>query len=215
MTILFSLSLIINIFSYVNIRNYKYRIGKESELNIEDLRQRNESNMDILKMSIDQGCIKNDELLKLYKNYEMISNDIIELWEQYAEYKSNSFSIFSKKIEIKKIIPNDINSKIRECMFILLNQAMKNKEPKLILNENYLNDFIAMNKVSEKIYNYFEDFNSNRLSNLTGSDREKEIIKNKYWIDMLQGIYDINQQYTSIQWHISDIENSNISDIIN
>ncbi len=60
-TALFILSLIINIFSYVNIRNYKYRIGKESQISIEDVRQRNESNMDILNMSIDQSCIKNEE----------------------------------------------------------------------------------------------------------------------------------------------------------
>ncbi|NFA44343.1 UNVERIFIED_ORG: hypothetical protein B2H98_07300 [Clostridium botulinum] len=214
-TALFILSLIINIFSYVNIRNYKYRIGKESQISIEDVRQRNESNMDILNMSIDQSCIKNEELLKLYKNYEIITNDIIKLWEQYGEYKTNNFSMFSKKIETKKIIENDVHSRIKEYMFIVLNEAMKNRESGLILSENYLNDFVIMQELSRKIYTYFEEFNSEKLSNFTGIDREKKIIMNNYWIDMLQGIYDISDEYSNIQWSVSDIENVNNIDIIN
>ncbi|NFG60833.1 MULTISPECIES: hypothetical protein [unclassified Clostridium] len=214
-TVLFAISLIINIFSYVNIRDYKYRIGRESQLNIEDIRQRNESNMDILNMSIDQGCIKNEELLKLYKNYEIIANDTIELWEQYGEYKANSFSIFSKKIETKKIIQNDVHGRIKEYMFIVLNEAMKNRESGLILNENYLDDFVVMNELAEKIYHYFEEFNSTKLSNFTGVDREKKSIRNNYWIDMLQGIYDISDEYSNIQLSVSNIENVNNIDIIN
>ncbi|NFG28113.1 hypothetical protein FC777_13450 [Clostridium botulinum] len=214
-TALFILSLIINIFSYVNIRNYKYRIGKESQISIEDVRQRNESNMDILNMSIDQSCIKNEELLKLYKNYEIITNDIIKLWEQYGEYKANNFSMFSKKIETKKIIENDVHSRIKEYMFIVLNEAMKNRKSGLILSENYLNDFVIMQELSRKIYTYFEEFNSEKLSNFTGIDREKKIIMNNYWIDMLQGIYDISDEYSNIQWSVSDIENVNNIDIIN
>ncbi|WP_252232031.1 hypothetical protein [Clostridium sp. ZBS15] len=214
-TVLFAISLIINIFSYVNIRDYKYRIGRESQLNIEDIRQRNESNMDILNMSIDQGCIKNEELLKLYKNYEIIANDTIELWEQYREYKANSFSIFSKKIETKKIIQNEVHGRIKEYMFIVLNEAMKNRESGLILNENYLDDFVVMKELAEKIYHYFEEFNSTKLSNFTGVDREKKSIRNNYWIDMLQGIYDISDEYSNIQLSVSNIENVNNIDIIN
>ncbi|EES48498.1 hypothetical protein NE172_01275 [Clostridium botulinum] len=214
-TALFILSLIINIFSYVNIRNYKYRIGKESQISIEDVRQRNESNMDILNMSIDQRCIKNEELLKLYKNYEIITNGIIKLWEQYGEYKANNFSMFSKKIETKKIIENDVHSRIKEYMFIVLNEAMKNRESGLILSENYLNDFVVMQELSRKIYTYFEEFNSEKLSNFIGIDREKKIIMNNYWIDMLQGIYNISDEYSNIQWSVSDIENVNNIDIIN
>ncbi|NFN14746.1 hypothetical protein FDB56_07485 [Clostridium botulinum] len=214
-TALFILSLIINIFSYVNIRNYKYRIGKESQISIEDVRQRNESNMDIINMSIDQSCIKNEELLKLYKNYEIITNDIIKLWQQYCEYKANNFSMFSKKIETKKTIENDVHSRIKEYMFIVLNVAMKNRESGLILSENYLNDFVVMQELSRKIYTYFEEFNSEKLSNFTGIDREKKIIMNNYWIDMLQGIYNISDEYSNIQWSVSDIENVNNIDIIN
>ncbi|MBN1039733.1 hypothetical protein DVW12_13580 [Clostridium botulinum] len=214
-TVLFTISLIINIFSYVNIRNYKYRIGKESQINIDSVRQRNESNMDILNMSIDQGCIKNEELLKLYKNYEIIAKNTIELWEQYGEYKVNNFSRFSKEIETKKIIQNDVHGRIKEYMFIVLTEAMKNRESGLMLNENYLNDFVIMQELSGKIYHYFEDFNSTKLLNFTGMDREKKIIRNNYWIDMLQGIYDISDEYSNIQWSVSNIENVNNIDIIN
>ena len=45
---------------------------------------RNESNMDILLKSIEQGSIKNEEMLKLYKNYDVMSSDIMELWQQFV-----------------------------------------------------------------------------------------------------------------------------------
>ena len=72
-----------------------------------------------------------------------------------------------------------------------------------------------MNELAEKIYHYFEEFNSTKLSNFTGVDREKKSIRNNYWIDMLQGIYDISDEYSNIQLSVSNIENVNNIDIIN
>lgn len=215
LSIVLILSIILNIFSYINIKNYQYRIGKESEINIENIRQRNESNMDILNMSIDQGSIKNEDLLNLYKNYEIITNGMIKLWEQYGEYKNDNFAVFSKKIETEKIIQNDVNSRIKDYMFIVLNNAMKSKESGLILDSNYIKDFTIIKELSKKIYNYFEEFNSTQLLNVTGAEKEKKIIKNNYWIDMLQGVYGINKEYTNIEWSTNNVENVNNTDIIN
>ncbi|SFD15697.1 hypothetical protein [Clostridium uliginosum] len=215
LSILLVISFIVNIYIGINMINYKYRIGRESYLKIEDIKQRNESNMDVLNMSIEQGNIKNEDLLKLYKNYDVITSDVMALWEQYAAYKQNSLSLFSKKIDTKKVIENDIHGKIKEYMSVTLNEAMKNKETKLVLSDDYLNHFSTMQELSEKIYNYFEKFNSQTLPNIVGEEREKEVVKNHYWIDMLEGIYDISGDYTNVQWVVSDAKNVNNVESIN
>jgi hypothetical protein len=62
----------------VKLNNYKYKIGQQSYIEIEDFKQKNEINLDILAKSIEQSNIKNEDLLKLYKNYDAMSSDIME-----------------------------------------------------------------------------------------------------------------------------------------
>ncbi|GAA0076863.1 hypothetical protein UT300005_12410 [Clostridium sp. CTA-5] len=209
------ISIIINIYSYLNINKYKYQLGKESQINIEDIRQRNESNMNILNVSIGQGCIKNEDLLKLYKNYDIITSEIIELWGQYASYKDNTFSMFSKKIDTKKVLENDVYVRMKDYLSIILNQTMKSKDLGLTLSPEYIENFKTMSELTEKVNDYFEEFNSEKLLNVTGEKREKEIIKNHYWIDMLEGIYNINNDYTNIEFNVDDSKNVNNIEIMN
>lgn len=213
--IFFFISIIINIYSYLNINKYKYQLGKESQINIEDIRQRNESNMNIINVSIGQGCIKNEDLLKLYKNYDIITSEIIELWGQYASYKDNTFSMFSKKIDTKKVLENDVYVRIKDYLSIILNQTMKSKDLGLTLSPEYIENFKTMSELTEKVNDYFDEFNSEKLSNVTGEQREKEIIKNHYWIDMLEGIYNINNDYTNIEFNVDDSKNVNNIEIMN
>ncbi|MBW6410829.1 hypothetical protein [Clostridium weizhouense] len=209
------ISIFINIYSYLNINKYKYKLGKESQINIEDIRQRNESNMNILNVSIGQGCIKNEDLLKLYKNYDIITSEIIELWGQYASYKDNTLSIFSKNIDDKKVLENDVYLRIKDYLSIILNQTMKSKDIGLTLSSGYLENFETMSELTKKVNSYFEEFNSQKLLNVTGEQREKEIIKNHYWIDMLEGIYNINNDYTNIEFNVDESKNVNNIEIMN
>lgn len=200
-------SLALNMYSLYKIEDYKYRIGQESYIRIQDIKQRNESNMEILNKSIDSKNIRNEEILKLYKNYDLMSTDIIELWQQYSEYKDNSVTLLSKHIETDKIIQNDINGKIKEYMYSTLTKEMKNEKRKLILEDENLKCFEAMEEMSERIYNYFNEFNSNKLNGCSEEEKQKKIIKNKYWIDMLSGIYGVSDDYADIQWNINSEEN--------
>ena len=209
------ISIFINIYSYLNINKYKYKLGKESQINIEDIRQRNESNMNILNVSIGQGCIKNEDLLKLYKNYDIITSEIIELWGQYASYKDNTLSILSKNIDDKKVLENDVYLRIKDYLSIILNQTMKSKDIGLTLSSGYLENFETMSELTKKVNSYFEEFNSQKLLNVTGEQREKEIIKNHYWIDMLEGIYNINNDYTNIEFNVDESKNVNNIEIMN
>jgi len=186
----------------MKLNDYKYKIGQQSYINIEDIKQRNEKNMDILSKSIEVGTIKNEELLKLYKNYDAISSETMELWQQYGEYTKNSKFIFSKNIKTNKVMENDIHGKIKEYMLSTLNREMKNEKSKLKLEGEDLQSFKYMYEISSKIYEYFNNFNGETLKGITGEERESKVIKENYWVDMLQNIYDISNYYVNVEWKI-------------
>ena len=195
-------SVIINIYAVVKLNNYKYKIEQQSYINMEDVKQRNERNMDILLKSIEEGSIKNEELLKLYKNYDVITGDIIELWQQYGAYTQSSISFFSKNIKTNKIMENDIHGKIKEYMLAILNREMINEKSKLQLQSQDLQSFKSMYEISSKIYDYLNKFDEEILKGVTGEEKEKKVIKEHYWIDMLAGIYNISEDYVNLQWRL-------------
>ncbi len=158
--------------------------------------------MDILNTSLDSGSIRKEEILKLYKNYDVIASDVIKLWEQYADYTQRSVSIFAKNIESDKVIQKDIHGKIKEYMLSTLSKEMKNEQSKLILEDRDLDCFKAMEDMSVRIYEYFNDFNGNMLNGHSGESKQKKVIRNHYWIDMLNGIYDISNDYIEVEWNI-------------
>lgn len=198
--ILLIVSVIMNIHILFKLNNYKYKIEQQSYIKIEDIKQRNESNMDILLKSINGESIKNEDLLKLYKNYDTMSSDIMELWQQYGSYTQNAVPMFSKSIKTNKVIENDIHGKIKEYMLSTLNREMKNEKSKLQLKNEDLQSFKAMYEISSGIDIYFDKFNEEKLMGITGEEREKKVIKEHYWIDMLEGIYDISDDYVNLQW---------------
>lgn len=195
-------SVIVNIYSIIKLNDYKYKVDKQSYLNIEDIKQRNEKNMDILSKSIETESIKNEDLLKLYKNYDAMSSEIMELWQQYGEYTQNSKFIFSKNIKTNNIMENDIHGKIKEYMLSTLNREMKNEKSKLHLEGEDLQSFRYMYDISSRIYESFSKFNEDNLKGITGEEKEKKVIKEHYWVDMLQSIYDISNDYINVQWKI-------------
>lgn len=197
------ISIIFNIYSVYKINDYKYKIEQQAFNYIDDIRQRNESNMEILSKSLKDNNIKNEELLKLYKNYDTIASDIIGLWQRYSSYESSTINVVIKKnINTNKAIENEIHGFIKEYILATLNNEMKNEKNKLVLEGDDRVCFDAMYNMSVKIYNYFNEFNQNTLYGASGEIREKKIIKNHYWIDMLEGIYAISEEYINIQWKI-------------
>lgn len=201
-SILLIVSMIINTYTLFKLSNYKYKIEKQSYIEIEDFKQRNESNMDILLKSIEAGSIKNEEMLQLYKNYDVMSSDIMELWQQYGSYTQNSITLFSKSIKTNKVMENDIHGKIKEYMLVTLSREMKNEGSSLKLENEDLQSFKHMHEISSRIYEYFNNFNNDILKGVTGEDKEKKVIKEHYWIDMLESIYDISDDYVNLQWKV-------------
>jgi hypothetical protein len=206
MAMVLIVSIIMNIYAVVKLNNYKYKIEQQSYTKIVDVKQKNESNMDILLKSIEQSSIKNEDLLKLYKNYDVVTGDIIELWQQYGSYTQSSISVFSKSIKTNKIMENDIHGKIKEYTLSVLNRQMRSEKSKLQLESEDLQSFKAMYEISSRIYEYLNKFNEETLKGVTGEDKEKKVIKEHYWIDMLGGIYDISEDYVNLQWKVAEIK---------
>ena len=156
--------------------------------------------MNILYKSLEKGSIKNEEILKLYKNYDVISNEVTELWQQYNTYNQDISSIFSKTIDMNKGAESDIHEKIKEYVSLTLIREMENEKSSVILEGDDLERFTSMYEMSEEFYNYFNDFNKNVLNNLECEDKEKKVVNKRYWIDILQEIYSISNDYIDIQW---------------
>ncbi|MFT8351509.1 hypothetical protein [Clostridium saccharoperbutylacetonicum] len=202
LSIFLIISVIVNIYSMVKLNNYKYKIGQQSYIEIEDFKQKNEINLNILTKSIEQSSIKNEDLLKLYKNYDAMSSDIMELWQQYGSYSQNAIPFFTKNIKTDKVMENEIHGKIKEYTLSLLNKDMKNQANKLVLKDDDLISFKFMYDISSKINNYFTEFNDKTLNNITGEEKEKKVINGHYWIDILDGVYKISDNYINLQWKV-------------
>ncbi len=205
-SILLIVSIIVNICMLFKLNNYKYKIGQQSYIKIEDVKQKNQTDIDILLKSIEEGSIKNEELLKLYKNYDAISSDVMELWQQYGSYTQNETPMFSKNIKTNKVIENDIHGKIKEYILSTLNREMKDEKSTLQLQGEDLQSFKAMYEISSEIDDYFNEFNKEKLNGVIGEKREIRVIKEHYWIDMLEGIYDVSDNYGDLQWKIQAVD---------
>lgn len=210
LSVLLIISIIFNVYALFKVNNYKYKMGQLSYTKIEDFRQKNESNMDILSKSVEEKSIKSEDLLKLYKNYDVMCSDIIELWQQYGSYTQSAIPFFSKNIKTNKVIENDIQVKIKEYILSTLNKEMKNENSKLMLEGEDLNSFKSMLEISSRLYDYFNKFNEETLKGIKGENKEKEVIKQRYWIDMLEGIYDISDDYVNLQWKIEAVNSDSM-----
>lgn len=201
--VVMTISLISNVYCIYKINEYKYVFNQQSVGYIEEIRQRNESNVEILSKCIKDNSVKNSELLMLYKNYDVIGGEIISLWQRYSMYSENIISIGNRKnIDTNKAIENDIHGFVKEYLLSTLNNEMKNEKNKLELLGEDKKCFEAMYEMSKSIDEYFNKFNKETLNNAEGKEKEKIIIKNHYWIDILKGIYDISDDYVNVQWKI-------------
>ena len=196
--IILFVSLVVNVLLSVNNYKMDQSLGKESYRNIESVRSTNQDNIEILKKSIDIGSIDNAELLKLYKNFSKVSDLNVDLCRDYIMYENESGSFKNKKSVNKNVdIISNINTKIEEYLLNLLNREMQTQRYKLELNGQILDNFKTMEQISNDVEKYYSDFyEDNGLNNLSNEEKSKKSIKNKYWIDILEGINDINYKYT-------------------
>lgn len=194
--IILTLSLITTFNFCSSVSKYRYRIGTDACNYIENIRSLNENNLNLLKAAIDIGSIENMDIVKLYENYKTISSETMILWNEYLFFEENK-GLFepNKQIDTNKAILSDVNVCIRDLFYTILEDEMKNQNYKLEVTNEVLLKLDKIKKLSEEIQIYFNDFTEKSLSGLSAEDRKNIIIKKYYWIDMLQGINNINEKY--------------------
>ena len=191
------ISFLLNIILCINNSSYKHRVGVNSYRNIESIKVKNDKILEIINKSLEVNKISNEELLTLYTNYKDISDCIIELWDDYSFYKESSISKLSKKkIDTTSILENEIYSRIYNYLEKSLINIMNTEKDELVFKGKVKNDFNVMKNISLNMNKIFKDFNEVKLANVEGKEKESVVVKNKYWIDILNNINSVNKEYT-------------------
>lgn len=197
------ISLLINVYSSVMNSRYKLLIGKETYNSVREIKTRNESILSLLDQCIKAKSVTNEEMLVLYKNYTVISNEYNNLWSKYKDYGKEEIISFNKKsktLDYSTEMPNQVYSRIETLLFEHLSLEMKNHNEKIILEGNILEDFISMNNMSQSLNDFYIDFNNTNIKDVDEEKKESIYIKNEYWVDILNGINSVVEPYLNYDY---------------
>lgn len=198
------LSLILNVGMISQILKYRYKIGTEAYNYIESVRSINENNIVLLKKAMDTGSIDNMGLLKLYKNYSDLNDDMASLWNEYIYYEENRRFLISKKnIDTSNVTVGDVNSKIEDFFNDILEMEMQTQNYKITLEGNIMEKFQVIYSLENEKSNYYNEFCINELKGSIQNEKKDKIIKKHYWMDILQGYNDISKEYIDYEFKIS------------
>lgn len=197
-------SLLINVYTSIMNSRYKVLIGKETYKSVEEIRSRNEGVLNTLNQCIKARSISNEELLTLYKSYSSISEEFTSLWANYRDYGKEEIISIKKKSKISKEIPNEVYSRIESLLFEYLSFGMKNHNEKIILDGETLDNFEAMSNMATQLDEFYKEFNENKFKNVDQEKKELLTIKKDYWMDVLEGINSIMDQYLNYEFAIKN-----------
>lgn len=190
------ISLVLNVYQNITYKQYKDYFERQSYDNLEEIRYRNESILAILNSSISAKSISNDELLVLYKNYNEISDREVDLWEHFFKYERSPFiKIKGKDSQSINVNKNQNYWRIGELVYTYLQKDIKENVESLQLEGKASSDFVMMKNLSNDLNDFYIEFYSKKCSGLEEEKRAKKIIKNNYWVDMIQGIEEVNERY--------------------
>ena len=197
-------SIILNIYTAISVKKYKYKIGLETYSAIENMRFLHESNQQILLASIDMGSIDNMGILKLYKNYNDLSEQTTRLWNEYIYYEQDrKFTIYKKNIDTSDITVNDVNSKLEEFFNSMLEAEMQTQNKEFELTEDMLEKFKEIYDLECEKTTYYNDFCKEKVKGAIQDKKKDIIIKEHYWMDILEGYNEINKKYVDHEFKVN------------
>lgn len=194
-SVILIISIIINIFQIMIISEYRHRVGSITYNNIINVKNTNISNNDILLKSIETSTIEITDLLKLYKNYGFISNNIMSLWDEYNFYKNSNYIFTKKEIKTDVMVVNEIHNRIEEYLNVLIQKNINKKVDKIAINGIDLQNFIEMQELSLEIIDFYASFIKENMDGMDTNQRKDIIINEYYWIDILDNIDTITKEY--------------------
>ena len=193
-------SLLTNVYTSIMNSRYKVLIGKETYKSVEEIRNRNESVLTTLDQCLKAKSVSNEELLSLYKSYGYISEEFINLCSNYNDYSKEKIISLNNKSKEANEISNEVYSRVESLLFEYLSLEMKNRNEKIILDGEVLNNFTAMYNMANELNNFYKKFNETNLKNI--DKKESTYIRKKYWVDILKGINSITDSYINYEFTI-------------
>lgn len=195
--IILIISFAINIYQFIFNKKYCYELGKQNYSKIEEIRFRNESILSILNSCVTAESVNNVDLLTLYKNYSKISESELSLWNSYLTENNkilNNFKNKSKNIVVNTKTKNELYSEIEELIYSYIQNDMTEKIDVIELKGKVADDFNILRSMALDLNNYFNSFYEENC-NVSEYKKEKIMISENYWIDILQGIQEVNNKY--------------------
>ncbi|MGL4571667.1 MAG: hypothetical protein ACRCVJ_11460 [Clostridium sp.] len=190
------ISLSVNVLICLKNKQYSHRIGVNSYKNIEIIKLKNDKNLEIINKSIESYKISNEELLTLYTNYSDMADSVVELWDDYSFYKESDKDIFkNKKIDTSTALDNDIYTRIENYLGNTLMNIMSTDSDDLKIDGKDLEDFKVMESLASNMSKIFKALDDKALSDVENSDKEKAVVNNKYWVDVLREINKVSGKY--------------------
>lgn len=202
--VLLMFSIILNIYTAISIKKYKYKIGQETYSAIENMKFLHESNQQVLSVAIDIGNIENMGILKLYKNYNDLAEGTSRLWNEYIYYEQNrKFTIYKKNIDTSDISVNDVNTKLEDFFNSMLEVEMQTQDKNVELKEEMLEKFKEIYDLECEKTAYYNDFCKEKVNGVMQDKKKDIIIKKHYWMDILQGYNEINKKYVDYEFKVN------------
>ena len=195
--IILIISFAINIYQFIFNKKYCYELGKQNYSKIEEIRFRNESILSILNSCVTAESVNNVDLLTLYKNYSKISESELSLWNSYLTENNkilNNFKNKSKNIVVNTKTKNELYYEIEELIYSYIQNDMTEKIDVIELKGKVADDFNTLKSMALDLNNYFNSFYEENC-NVSEYKKEKIMISENYWIDILQGIQEVNNKY--------------------
>ena len=208
--IILMISFTMNIYQSILNKKYYYELGKQNYSKIEEIRFRNESILSILDSCVTAETVNNMDLLTLYKNYSKISEAELSLWNSYLTEDNKilkSFRNKSKNIVVNTRTKNELYSEIEELIYSYIQNDMTEKMDVIELEGKVADDFNTLRSIALDLNNYFNSFYEENC-NVPEDKKEKTMISKNYWIDILQGIHEVNDKYVEYSFTYENIINN-------
>ena len=195
--VILMISFTANIYQSILNKKYCYELGKQNYSKIEEIRFRNESILSILDSCVTAESVNNGDLLTLYKNYSKIPEAELNLWNNYLDDDNKTLRGFKNKgqnIVVNTKTKNELYSEIEELIYSYIQNDMTEKIDVIELKGKAADDFKTLRSMALDLNNYFNSFYEENC-NVPDSKKEKVMINEDYWVDILQGIQEVNNKY--------------------
>lgn len=208
--IILMISFTMNIYQSILNKKYYYELGKQNYSKIEEIRFRNESILSILDSCVTAESVNNVDLLTLYKNYSKILEAELSLWNSYLTEDNKILKNLknkNKSIVVNTKTKNELYSEIEEFIYSYIQNDMTEKIDVIELKGKVADDFNTLRSMALDLNNYFNSFYEENC-NVPENKKEKIMISENYWVDMLQGIQEVNNKYVEYSFTYENIVNN-------